>query len=132
MGAAPPAVRAAEEAAAREREARRSAELAEVQAVLAAFEANGGLQRSRVARIERVQHLDLYSQYCRRKARIALEAAQHPGGSVNERRLFHGADPVRCCICWAPALAEHPAAPSCVARSMAIIQLESMLCHGLS
>ena len=63
--AAPLAVRAAEDAAAREREARRSAELAEARAVLAAFEANGGLQRSRVARIERVQHLDLYSQYIR-------------------------------------------------------------------
>jgi hypothetical protein len=146
-GAAALGGRAAEEAAAREREARRKAELAEVQAVLAAFEANAGLQRSRVVRIERVQHLDLYSQYlrcvggwaggrrqglllcallavqavssattsvrfccsvnganancmcavcCRRRARIALEAAQHPGGGANEQRLFQGADQVCC------------------------------------
>ncbi|KAL4439959.1 hypothetical protein ABPG75_002960 [Micractinium tetrahymenae] len=68
--------------------AQRQREQAEAKEVLAAFE-RGGVPRGRVARIERVQQLDLWSQYQRRLARIANEAGR---SNVNERSLFHGAD----------------------------------------
>lgn len=51
--------------AARQREARRRALLAEAERVLRAFEAHHGLKRSRVARIQRVQHLQLWTDYVR-------------------------------------------------------------------
>ncbi len=51
-----------------ELEAQRKRELAEAEEVLAAFEL-GGVARSRVQRIERVQQLDLWSQYQRRLVR---------------------------------------------------------------
>ena len=60
--AAAAALEAARVAAAEE--ARRRAEAAEAEAVLAAFE-KGGVARARVARVERVQHLPLWSEYQR-------------------------------------------------------------------
>ncbi|KAL4421127.1 hypothetical protein ABPG77_001522 [Micractinium sp. CCAP 211/92] len=96
-GAAPAAARRSRAQQERERreaarraelEAQRKRQLAEAEEVLAAFE-RGGVARSRVQRIERVQQLDLWSQYQRRLARIAKEVGR---GQENERRLFHGAD----------------------------------------
>ncbi|KAL4853425.1 Poly [ADP-ribose] polymerase 11 [Chlorella vulgaris] len=82
----------AEAAAKRQAQAeRRQAEMAEARRVLARFAANGGVASKRVLRIERIQNLDLYSQYVRRRARVAKEAGRS-GHGVNERCLFHGAD----------------------------------------
>ncbi|KAI3435555.1 hypothetical protein D9Q98_001620 [Chlorella vulgaris] len=83
---------AGEAAAKRQAQAeRRQAEVAEARRVLARFAANGGVASKRVLRIERIQNLDLYSQYVRRRARVAKEAGR-AGHGVNERCLFHGAD----------------------------------------
>lgn len=76
-GAAPAAARRSRAQQERERreaarraelEAQRKRQLAEAEEVLAAFE-RGGVARSRVQRIERVQQLDLWSMYQRRLVR---------------------------------------------------------------
>ena len=63
-------------AARRAEESRLRAETAEVAAVLAAFESSSGgtMQASRVVAVERVQNLDLASQYCRRVPRALVWA----------------------------------------------------------
>jgi len=60
----------------------------EAEMVLQRFEADGGLRRSRVKKIERIQNLQLYTDYDR-----SLRKIQHQTkGNPNVKSLFHGAD----------------------------------------
>lgn len=84
---------AASAAEAKAAEARRREEKAlqhEAAEVVKRFEAHNGITRQWVVKIERHQNLVLWSDYLRRRAKVAHAA----GGAAraNEDRLWHGAD----------------------------------------
>lgn len=97
---------AGEAAAKRQAQAeRRQAEVAEARRVLARFAANGGVASKRVLRIERIQNLDLYSQYVRYVPETSL--------SSTCGMRCHWAAVVNAALCVACVFSAAASCPSC-------------------